>query len=78
MSSQGDGSAARKNYGELLYERGMRRKEEIKRLNDLVEEQLMNPIQQTQQLSQIINNNINCNINQSQTNRIEVEDLIRS
>ena len=32
MSSQGDGSAARKNYGELLYERGMRRKEEIKRL----------------------------------------------
>ena len=32
MSSQGDGSAARKNYGEVLYERGMRRKEEIKRL----------------------------------------------
>lgn len=32
MSSRGDGSAARKNYGELLYERGMRRKEEIKKL----------------------------------------------
>ena len=32
MSSQGDGSVGRRNYGEMLYQRGMRRKEEIKKL----------------------------------------------
>ena len=32
MSSQGENSAGRRNYGEMLYQRGMRRKEEIKKL----------------------------------------------
>lgn len=32
MSSHGETSAGRRNYGEMLYQRGMRRKEEIKRL----------------------------------------------